>query len=95
MNHLSSDFNRDIDALEETTDRMKEEVTELETENTKLEESIKQLESSVSGLRATKEKLETLQSVQGQTLDELEKQLAESRKILEMQVSLRFFGRSS
>jgi predicted nuclease with TOPRIM domain len=64
---------------------MKEEVAQLEAENTKLEESVKQMESSVSSLKATKQKLDTLQSVQGQSIDELETQLAESRKILDMQ----------
>lgn len=75
----------DIDALQITTEKMKEEVAQLEAENTKLESSVKQLESSVSGLKATKQKLDTLQATQGQSIDELERQLAESRKILEMQ----------
>lgn len=60
-------------------------MSQLEAENTKLEASVKQLESSVSTLKATKEKLDAFQSVQGQTIDELERQLTESRKILEMQ----------
>jgi myosin heavy subunit len=75
----------DIDALEETTSRMKEEVAQLEAENNKLEASVKQLQLSVSGLKATKDKLETLQSVQGKSIAELEKQLEESRKIAAMQ----------
>ncbi|KAL3938409.1 MAG: hypothetical protein SGARI_001752 [Bacillariaceae sp.] len=75
----------DIDALEETTDRMKEEVAQLEGENTKLEASVKQLESSVSGLKKTKDKLDTLHSVQGKSISELEKQLEESRRIAAMQ----------
>ena len=83
--HTSLYTHRDIDALEETTDRMKEEVAQLEAENVKLEASVKQLEASVTDLKTTKEKLDTLQSVQGQSIDELERQLAESRKILEMQ----------
>jgi exonuclease VII small subunit len=78
-------FHRDIDALEETTERMKEEVTQLEVENVKLEASVKQLESSVTTFKTTKEKLDTLKIAQGQSIEELERQLLESRNILEMQ----------
>jgi hypothetical protein len=64
---------------------MKEEVTQLEEGNSKLEASAKHLESSVNSLMASKKKLATLKSVEGQSVDELERQLAESRSILEMQ----------
>jgi exonuclease VII small subunit len=84
-NIFTRSFYRDIDALEETTEKMKEEVSQLEEENEKLEASVKQLESSVRNLKASKEKLDILTSVQGQSTDELERQLAESRNILEMQ----------
>ncbi|KAG7345004.1 hypothetical protein IV203_032535 [Nitzschia inconspicua] len=76
---------KDIDALEETTERMKKGVTQLQTENKKLQASVKQLESSISNLKAIKQRFNILQSVQGQSIDELEKQLDESRKILAMQ----------
>jgi len=72
----------DVDALSQTTERVKEEVEQLKAENLKLEASVKSLKASNESLLETKKKLDTLKSVEGQSLDELEKQLEESRSIL-------------
>jgi len=79
----------DVDALSETNQRLKEEVDQLKGENDKLEAQVSTLSTSVDGLKQSKEKLDIIQSVQGQSLTELEQQLVESRKILgSMQDSL-------
>ena len=68
---------------------VKEEVDQLKGENDKLEAQVSTLSTSVDGLKQSKEKLDIIQSVQGQSLTELEQQLVESRKILgSMQDSL-------
>ena len=68
---------------------VKEEVDQLKGENDKLEAQVSTLSTSLDGLKVSKEKLDIIQSVQGQSLTELEQQLVESRKILgSMQDSL-------
>eukprot|EP00934_Nitzschia_sp_Nitz4_P003487 Nitzschia sp. Nitz4//NODE_444_length_18484_cov_71.934560//8151//9143//NITZ4_additional_000058-RA//1//CDS//3329531899//3477//frame0 len=71
----------DVKALAVTNQRVEEEVEQLKGENVKLQAQVAQLTESVQNLKIQKEKLDTLQGVQGTSLDKLEKQLEETRKI--------------
>lgn len=73
-----------VEALSQTNERLEAEVSQLVVQNTRLSTTLQQSEESVYNLQTMQETLETLQSVQGQSIGELEDQLQESRKILAM-----------
>lgn len=77
-------------ALKETNARMRDEVDQLKAENVKLSTTVSSLESSVSHLQELSHTLDIVRAMEGQSLDELEKQVAESEQILDkMQDNLR------
>ena len=71
-----------VEALSQTNERLEQDVSQLAAQNTRLTANLQQAEESVYNLQAMQETLETLQSVQGQSMDELEQQLQESKYIL-------------
>ena len=71
-------------ALKETNARMRDEVDQLKAENVKLSTHVSSLESSVSHLQELSHTLDIVRAMEGQSLDELEEQVAESEQILEM-----------
>lgn len=77
-------------ALKETNARMRDEVDQLKAENVDLSTTVSSLESSVSHLQELSHTLDIVRAMEGQSLDELEKQVAESEQILDkMQDNLR------
>jgi len=78
------------EALKQTNERMGEEVTQLKEENLRLQGTVQELETSVMSLQEMQQTLDTVRSIEGQSIDELERQLEESRTILDsMQDNLR------
>ncbi|KAL7573364.1 hypothetical protein ACA910_011724 [Epithemia clementina (nom. ined.)] len=71
-----------VEALSQTNERLEAEVAQLAEQNSRLAANLQQAEESVYNLQAMQETLETLQVVQGQSIEELEDQLQESRDIL-------------
>eukprot|EP00523_Entomoneis_sp_CCMP467_P008087 CAMPEP_0168734978 /NCGR_PEP_ID=MMETSP0724-20121128/9095_1 /TAXON_ID=265536 /ORGANISM="Amphiprora sp., Strain CCMP467" /LENGTH=272 /DNA_ID=CAMNT_0008782105 /DNA_START=60 /DNA_END=878 /DNA_ORIENTATION=- len=71
-----------VEALAQTNERLQMEVDDLATQNTRLSVNLQEMEESVHNLEAMEQTLATLQVVQGQSMDELEEQLEESRGIL-------------
>mmetsp|Transcript_25854 Transcript_25854/g.43067 ORF Transcript_25854/g.43067 Transcript_25854/m.43067 type:complete len:261 (-) Transcript_25854:51-833(-) len=79
-----------VEALRQTNDRMNQEVDQLKCENGRLTTSVTSLEESVVHLQEMSTTLETIRATEGQSIDELERQLAESESILnQMQDNLR------
>lgn len=77
-------------ALKETNARLRGEVDQLKAENVKLSTHVSSLESSVTHLQELSHTLDVVRAMEGQSLDELEKQVAESEQILDkMQDNLR------
>lgn len=80
----------EVEALAETNERLTSEVDQLATENERLSTQVQTMEKSVANLQTMEETLETLQSMQGESVDELENQLEESKQILaSMNVNLK------
>lgn len=71
-----------VEALAQTNERLQMEVDDLAAQNARLSNTLQQSEESVHNLQAMQQTLETLQAVQGQSMDELEEQLQESKEIL-------------
>ena len=71
-----------VEALAVTNERLAAEVDQLTAENGRLQASVQQMEESVLNLQAMQETLSALQGLQGQSVEELERQLQESRDIL-------------
>ena len=71
-----------VEALAQTNERLQSEVDDLAAQNQRLASNLQQTEESVYNLQAMQQTLETLQAVQGQSMDELEGQLEESKAIL-------------
>eukprot|EP00978_Attheya_sp_CCMP212_P005834 scaffold12984_cov58-Attheya_sp.AAC.7 len=61
---------------------METELNVLKVENERLQSSVGELEGSVSNLKEMQETLEEIKHTEGQSLDMLEEQLIQSRKIL-------------
>jgi hypothetical protein len=79
-----------VAALQQTNERMGEEVDQLKAENVRLQTSVASLETSVGHLQEMSTTLETIRATEGQSIDELERQLKESESILDqMQDNLR------
>jgi chromosome segregation ATPase len=79
-----------VEALRQTNERMGEEVDQLKVENVRLQTSVTSLETSVGHLQEMSTTLETIRATEGQSIDELERQLKESESILDqMQDNLR------
>lgn len=70
-----------VEALEETNQRVELEVAQLKEENKKFMAQVHEMTQSVQSLKQSKEKLDTIASVQGASLDKLEKQLEATRNI--------------
>ena len=71
-----------VHALQETNERMTAEVQQLQDENLRLKSQVSQLEASVGNLQDMKDTLEMVQATEGQSVGELEKQLEQSKDIL-------------
>mmetsp|Transcript_856 Transcript_856/g.1138 ORF Transcript_856/g.1138 Transcript_856/m.1138 type:complete len:268 (-) Transcript_856:117-920(-) len=71
-----------VEALAQTNERLQSEVDDLGHQNSRLSNNLQQTEESVYNLQAMQQTLETLQAVQGQSMDDLEEQVEESRNIL-------------
>jgi TolA-binding protein len=79
-----------VEALRQTNERITSEVAQLKDENERLQTQVASLEESVVRLQDMSKTLETIRAVEGQSVDELEKQLKESESILDqMQDNLR------
>ena len=71
-----------VEALAQTNERLDTEVKQLSEQNERLSCNLQKTEESVYNLQAMQETLETLQLVQGQSIEELEEQLEDSKDIL-------------
>jgi len=72
----------EVAALRETNERLSEEVDELHHENERLQANVVEIQESVQHLNELENTLETLQKAEGVSIDELEKQLDDSKDIL-------------
>jgi len=70
------------EALRQTNQRIESEVAILGAENERLKGQVGQLEASVEHLKELQTTLNTVQVLEGDSIDELEKQVEESEKIL-------------
>ena len=72
-----------VAALKETNARLKSEVDQLKAENVKLSSHVSSLEASVSHLQDLSQTLEMVRATEGQSLEELERQVGELEGILD------------
>lgn len=70
-----------VEALKQTNERISDEVAQLQKENVRLQTQVAAMEESVQHLENLSQTLESIRAVEGQSVDELEKELAESEKI--------------
>lgn len=70
-----------VEALKQTNERISEEVGQLQKENVRLQTQVAAMEESVQHLENLSHTLESIRAIEGQSVEELEKELAESEKI--------------
>lgn len=80
----------EVAAMKETNHRLNSEVDSLKAEHERLAAQVSSLETSVGHLQDMSQTLDTIRAVEGQSMEELERQLKESEQILDqMQDNLR------
>ena len=72
----------DIQAIQETAAKVQEEVDQLKEENDRLTHNIDDLGNTIEDLQDVEEALEVISKTQGQSVEALEKQVAENKNIL-------------
>lgn len=73
----------DLEALKEINEKLSDEVNQLGAENDRLLKQMKELEESVANLEEMQEALTVINKTESQSVEEMEKNLEKSKKILD------------